>query len=358
MSDYFIFMKRYKEACNALTLGKCLKQRLWEKTSYPLKQLVGIGQVTAKVIPCVQTLTDCIEVFNFGWMMGRKISWRFSLVEENHVSELTGSAGFEIGMFWHGTRLFQALLKAGVDSFDKLAAADPRRLELITGRKYPFGNQVKSALDALPPRVDLKLFEVGFGKIECCLTRLSPANRSSKHIADLVSWLVQTWLLYTVCLWDCPGKYFTSSIVYLWSRMQVARTWVFFLPHMLHRLYLWAGSQALAICSGCSLCNSELFTSLVPCPTHAGQLLCWIVSWDIQVVGNKEENRLLFHERIRYPCVQYVLQQMQFWAESFGGTAHVSVGVCLTDWINSSGEHNSTFVSIILWRWHNCVNQA
>ncbi|CAK9215790.1 unnamed protein product [Sphagnum troendelagicum] len=127
MSDYFIFMKRYKEACNALTLGKCLKQRLWEKTSYPLKQLVGIGQVTAK-----------------------------------------------------------ALLKAGVDSFDKLAAADPRRLELITGRKYPFGNQVKSALDALPPRVDLKLFEVGFGKIECCLTRLSPANRSSKHIADLV----------------------------------------------------------------------------------------------------------------------------------------------------------------------------
>jgi hypothetical protein len=71
MSDYFIFMKRYKEACNALTLGKCLKQRLWEKTSYPLKQLVGIGQVTAKVIPCLQNLNRLYWGVQF-WLDDKK----------------------------------------------------------------------------------------------------------------------------------------------------------------------------------------------------------------------------------------------------------------------------------------------
>ena len=50
MSDYFIFMKRYTEIRSALILSKCLKQRLWETTPYQLKQLVGVGMVTAKVI--------------------------------------------------------------------------------------------------------------------------------------------------------------------------------------------------------------------------------------------------------------------------------------------------------------------
>lgn len=50
MSDYFIFMKRFTETRNALLLSKCLKQRLWENTKFQLKQLVGVGLVTAKVI--------------------------------------------------------------------------------------------------------------------------------------------------------------------------------------------------------------------------------------------------------------------------------------------------------------------
>lgn len=52
MSDYFIFMKRLKESVNALTLSKCLHQRLWEDSSYQLKQLTGVGMVTAKVLSC------------------------------------------------------------------------------------------------------------------------------------------------------------------------------------------------------------------------------------------------------------------------------------------------------------------
>ena len=49
MSDYYIFMKRFKESINALTLSKCLQQRLWEDSPYQLKQLSGVGMVTTKV---------------------------------------------------------------------------------------------------------------------------------------------------------------------------------------------------------------------------------------------------------------------------------------------------------------------
>jgi hypothetical protein len=52
----------------------------------------------------------------------------------------------------HGTKLFQVLLKTGVDFFDKLAIANLHYLELIIGYKYPFGNQMKNVVDALPPR--------------------------------------------------------------------------------------------------------------------------------------------------------------------------------------------------------------
>jgi hypothetical protein len=40
----------------------------------------------------------------------------------------------------------------GVDSFDKPATAHLHHLELIIGYKYPFGNQMKNVVDALPPR--------------------------------------------------------------------------------------------------------------------------------------------------------------------------------------------------------------
>jgi len=43
-------------------------------------------------------------------------------------------------------------LEEGVDSFDKLAITNPHHLELIIGYKYPFGNQMKNVMDALPPR--------------------------------------------------------------------------------------------------------------------------------------------------------------------------------------------------------------
>ncbi|KAG0617455.1 hypothetical protein M758_5G190600 [Ceratodon purpureus] len=130
MSDYFIFMKRFRETRNALLLSKCLKQRLWENTKYQLKQLAGVGLVTAK-----------------------------------------------------------ALVAAGMDSFEKLASADPRRLETITGRKFPYGDQLKTCLNDVPPKVEMNLFENGRDD-QCLLTlhRVSQVQSSGKsfHMAELV----------------------------------------------------------------------------------------------------------------------------------------------------------------------------
>nr|XP_024376302.1 DExH-box ATP-dependent RNA helicase DExH17-like isoform X8 [Physcomitrium patens] len=130
MSEYFIFMKRFTEIRNALLLSKCLKQRLWESTKYQLKQLVGVGLVTAK-----------------------------------------------------------ALITAGVDSFEKLASADPRRLEAITGRKFPYGDQLKASLNDAPPKVEMNLFESERDD-QCLLTlhRVSQSQSSGKnfHMAELV----------------------------------------------------------------------------------------------------------------------------------------------------------------------------
>jgi ATP-dependent DNA helicase HFM1/MER3 len=50
MKEYFIYKKSYKSAINSMLLGKCLDQKLWESSPLLLKQLPGIGIVTAKVI--------------------------------------------------------------------------------------------------------------------------------------------------------------------------------------------------------------------------------------------------------------------------------------------------------------------
>ncbi|KAL4198693.1 hypothetical protein AMTRI_Chr03g47310 [Amborella trichopoda] len=133
MKECSIFQKRYKEAINSTLLAKCLHHRLWDTSPYCLKQLVGIGMVTAK-----------------------------------------------------------ALLSAGINSFDMLENADPRRIEIISGRKYPFGNHVKDSLQLLPPKVEIRIQEVqsrrqGNIKVMVTLTRTSPSIASMKrHYADMV----------------------------------------------------------------------------------------------------------------------------------------------------------------------------
>lgn len=54
-------------------------------------------------------------------------------------------------------------MSAGIHTFEALRKADPRKVETVTGRKYPYGNQLKEALDTLPPAVEVQIcgFEGG-----------------------------------------------------------------------------------------------------------------------------------------------------------------------------------------------------
>ncbi|KAK3033056.1 hypothetical protein RJ639_035682 [Escallonia herrerae] len=134
MKDYFIHKKNYKGAINSTLLAKSLHQKLWDDSPYLLKQLPGIGMVTAK-----------------------------------------------------------ALHSMGVKSFETLSEADPRKIEIVTGRKYPFGNHIKESLLSLPPKVEMKVEEAecprqGKSKIVVTLTRLSqqPLISTKRHYADMV----------------------------------------------------------------------------------------------------------------------------------------------------------------------------
>ncbi|KAJ4729267.1 DExH-box ATP-dependent RNA helicase [Melia azedarach] len=133
MKEYFIYKKNYKGAVNSILLAKSLYQRLWDDSPYLLKQLPGIGMVTAK-----------------------------------------------------------ALYSMGIKSFETLAEADPRRIEIVTGRKYPFGNHIKESLLSLPPKVDMKIEEIkckgqAKSKLVITLTRLSQSVQSTKrHYADMI----------------------------------------------------------------------------------------------------------------------------------------------------------------------------
>ncbi|KAL0692573.1 hypothetical protein Bca4012_059753 [Brassica carinata] len=136
MKEYFIYKKNYKGTISSTLLAKSLFQKLWDDSPYLLKQLPGIGMVTAK-----------------------------------------------------------ALHSMGVRSFEALAEADPRRIEIVTGRKYPFGNHIKESLSSLPPKVEIKVEEVecqkqGVSKLAVTLTRLSqPLVSTKRHYADMVGCL-------------------------------------------------------------------------------------------------------------------------------------------------------------------------
>ncbi|KAK4477374.1 hypothetical protein RD792_016595 [Penstemon davidsonii] len=132
VKEYFMHKKSYKGALNSMLLAKCLHQKLWDDSPYLLKQLPGIGMVTAK-----------------------------------------------------------ALHSMGIKSFESLSEADPRKIELVTGRKYPFGNHIKDSLLSLPPKVEMLVEEtegqkLGKSKLLLTLTRISEVQSAKRHYADMV----------------------------------------------------------------------------------------------------------------------------------------------------------------------------
>lgn len=107
----------------------------------------------------------------------------------------------------------KALHLAGINSFKKMEEADSRRIEIITGRKYPFGNHIKDTLLSLPPKIVMKIEEAecrrpGKSKIVITLTRLSQSVSSLKrHYADMVC--IRQYLTPGLCL---HSNTFTSKL--------------------------------------------------------------------------------------------------------------------------------------------------
>ncbi|KAK1269112.1 hypothetical protein QJS04_geneDACA005067 [Acorus gramineus] len=92
----------------------------------------------------------------------------------------------------HDLSLNQALHSMAISSFEALAEADPRKIEIITGRKYPFGDHIKGSLHSLPSKVEMKIEEAecvrrGRAKLIITLSRISQPIPSTKHhYADMV----------------------------------------------------------------------------------------------------------------------------------------------------------------------------
>ena len=104
----------------------------------------------------------------------------------------------------------QALVKAGITTFQKLRTFDPRRLESITGRKYPFGNQMKDALEALPSDMAIDLVasegqQNGHKVYHLTLSRGSTNSSNHRHYGHLVRILTYSpycylcWFYYRIC---------------------------------------------------------------------------------------------------------------------------------------------------------------
>ena len=99
MVRYFSHMERSKELCDSIALRKVLTNRKWQDDPLLTTQLPSVGIVTAL-----------------------------------------------------------KLSKANLADLRKLAEADPRHLEKVTDRNFPWGNQILNSLaEVLPPRLTIEL---------------------------------------------------------------------------------------------------------------------------------------------------------------------------------------------------------
>ena len=92
------YKKYLRPAELAFTYCSCFERRQWRTTLYPLRQLDGIGMVLSKL-----------------------------------------------------------LIQSGISTFQDLERTDPRRLETICKKHYPWGNSIKATLSSVPPVVNLAI---------------------------------------------------------------------------------------------------------------------------------------------------------------------------------------------------------
>lgn len=105
----------------------------------------------------------------------------------------------------------------GVNSFETFLDADPRKIEIVTGRKYPFGNHIKESLQSLPPKVEMRFEEnvcqkQGRSKLVVTLTRLShPTVSTKRHYADMVCVLYFFFIISIILFSNSGMKYFLTD---------------------------------------------------------------------------------------------------------------------------------------------------
>eukprot|EP00057_Strongylocentrotus_purpuratus_P010440 XP_011664914.1 PREDICTED: probable ATP-dependent DNA helicase HFM1 [Strongylocentrotus purpuratus] len=100
LTEYLMTRTEFKALLNALLTSKCIQAKLWENSRYVARQLEKIGPTMSN-----------------------------------------------------------ALVHAGLDSFQKLENKNPRELELIVNRHPPFGNQIVEAVSHLP-KYDVSIEQV------------------------------------------------------------------------------------------------------------------------------------------------------------------------------------------------------
>lgn len=67
MKEYFFHKKNYRGALNSTVSAKSFNQKLWDDSPYLLKQLPGIGMVTAKVFSITSfIISGCILLSKSG----------------------------------------------------------------------------------------------------------------------------------------------------------------------------------------------------------------------------------------------------------------------------------------------------
>ncbi|DBB06327.1 TPA: Sec63 [Trebouxia sp. C0004] len=135
MTKYFAHVGRLAATANSMLLHKALRHRMWDDSRHVARQLPGIGSLLA-----------------------------------------------------------DRLVAAGIDHLRKLQDTDPRRIETVTQRHYPFGNQVKEELRSrMPPPFSLAVLplrRIAGGKLELeiTLTRESTSSGSqSRTFAKLIA---------------------------------------------------------------------------------------------------------------------------------------------------------------------------
>ncbi|KAL4421686.1 hypothetical protein ABPG77_010630 [Micractinium sp. CCAP 211/92] len=150
-----------------------------DKLEYSLKQdieqAVGVGRrIASAMVKYFEHQGRAAETFN-ALLLAKSLTKRLWTDSRLETRQLAGI----------GPQIAQRLADAGVSKLRQLAEVEPRRLESLAQRRYPFGNEMHAALaQCLPPPISLQCLPVawlpsGLVELEVTVTRTAEGQASS-----------------------------------------------------------------------------------------------------------------------------------------------------------------------------------